>query len=265
VLATPSGAAVRLEIGGLASEGAAGIEVSLELRNRGETPATGVHVSGELAGGAASADLDEIPPGASGVLLLRFPGARPRPGTHVVPLLLEYHDGQPAPGTVPTSQRAFLSIAFGSLVPPAVRIRLGRETTIQDAADVEVDLESEDAAAHRVEVRLLTARGLVAPDPPLVVDVPERGRVRAALPVRRSGGARGARHGALVVARTLDGPLERAQAEPAMIRVAADPALMPALRAPLLLAGVLLLLAGALLEARSLRRTGAAAGPDGPC
>jgi hypothetical protein len=255
---------VRFEIGGMAREGAAGIELGLELRNRGDTPATKVRVEGELAGEAASAESVEIAPGSAGALLLRFPEARPRPGIHVLPLLLEFHEGRPAPGAVPSSQRAFLSVAFGSVMPPAVRVRIGRETSLRDAADVEVDLESADGAAHRVELRLLTARGLVAPDLPEVVDVPALGQARGSLRVRRSGGARGVRHGALVVARTLDGPLERASAEPAVIRVEADPALMPVLGAPLLLAGALLLLLGAFLEARSLQRARDASGPGGP-
>jgi hypothetical protein len=256
---------VRFDVGGMAREGAAGIEVSLELRNRGETPATQLRVRGELAGDVASAEAAEIGPGAVGILDLRFPSARPRPGIHLIPLLLEFHAGRPAPGAGPASQRAYVSVAFGSVPPPAFRARIARDTPLRDAAYVDVDLESADGGAHRVEVRLLTAGGLVAPDPPRVVAVPAWGRARAALRVLRSGGARGVRHGALVVARTLDGPLERALAEPAMIRVEADPALMPVLRKPLFLGGALLLLAGASLEARSLRRARAAASPEGPC
>ncbi|HSB62453.1 MAG TPA: hypothetical protein VLI67_12085, partial [Vicinamibacteria bacterium] len=131
------------------------------------------------------------------------------------------------------------------------------ELSLGVRGDLAVGLESLDGSPHRVRLRVLTARGIRAETPPLEVDVPARGRATATVSLMRSGAARGTRHGILLVAETLGGPLKRTSVAGGVVEVAPDPAWMPLLRRPLVGVALLLLAAAAAIEvarARSDRR-----------
>ena len=70
------------------------------------------------------------------------------------------------------------------------------------------------------------------------------------LPLVRAGAPRGSRHAVLLVAEALDGPVARTAVLAVPVDVAADPSLMPRLRAPLLALGLALLAVALGFEAR---------------
>jgi len=220
------------------------IEVRVVVLNRGDRPATPLDVVGELAGERCLAHLAlGVPAGGSAAVILDFPPPRVRPGVHALTLLLEHPvEGAPdAAGTKPvTSQRAWLLLALGATLEPAVT--LSPAPLLLDVRGMlGVVVESADGAGHRVRLRALTARGLRAEGGGVDLELPASGAVRASLPLVRAGAARGTRHAVLVVAETLDGPLANATVATASVTVLPDPSLLPRIRKPLAILGLVLL------------------------
>jgi hypothetical protein len=206
-----------------------------------------------------------VDPGAEAAVILDFDPTPARAGVHALALLLEHplEGAADAAGNRPVeSQRAFLLLALGARPEPAVRVEV-LPASVDVRGDLEARLESTDAAAHRVRVQALTARGLRVAGPPAEVEVPPRGQVPVRLPLVRAGAARGSRHGVLVVAETLDGPLARTTVVTAPVEVAADPSILPRVRREVFaLALVLLALAAAAEVRRRTTRAGRAPSAD---
>ena len=248
-----------LDVSGSVVSVAPRLEVRVVLRNRGLRPAAPLEVTGELFGERREARLaNGVPPGGEGAVHLDFDPAEARSGLHALTLLLEHPvEGPPdGAGSPPVaSRRAWLLLAIGGPSPgPAVR--LTAEALVLDVkGDLAVRLESADGERHRVRLRAHTARGLRAEGGGVEVAVPAKGTSPAALPLVRTGAPRGSRHAVLLVADALDGPLARAAVLVAPVEVAADPSLLPRLRAPLLILGLALLAVALGFEARrALRR-----------
>jgi len=220
------------------------LEVRVEVTNRGDQPAPGVEVAGELLAVRAQRRLDAIlVPGARGAVRLDFEVVPPRPGVYALTLLLEH----PLPGTPDAagnpplaSQRAWLLVALGANPAPAVRIS-PRPLRLAVRGELAVSVASADASAHRVRLRALTARGLRTEGEPPVIEVPATGEARAGLALMRAGAPQGTRHGVLLVAEALDGPLARTTVAVASVEVAPDPSLLPHWRTALLVLGLVLL------------------------
>jgi hypothetical protein len=220
------------------------LEVRIVVTNRGDRPAVPLEVAGELLGERIEARLtDGVAPGGAGAVVLSFAPARAQPGTHVLTLLLEHPVEGPSDGAgnrPVDSRRAWLLLALGG-VNPSPPVRLAADALSLDVrGNLAVRLTSADGEPHRVHLRALTARGLRAEGAGAEVVVPARGTSRAALPLLRSGAPRGSRHGVLLVAEALDGPLARAAVLAVPVAVAPDPSLLPRLRVPVLALGLLL-------------------------
>ena len=234
-----------LDVSGTVVSVAPRLGVRVVVTNRGDRPAAPLEVTGELFGERREARLaDGVPPGGEGAVYLAFDPAKARPGLHALTLLLEHPvEGPPdGAGNSPvTSQRAWLLLAIGGPSPgPAVR--LAAEALVLDVkGDLAVRLESADGEGHHVRLRALTARGLRAEGDGAEVAVPAKGTSLAALPLVRAGAPRGSRHAVLLVAEALDGPMARTAVLPSPVEIAADPSLLPRLRAPLVVLGLALL------------------------
>ena len=229
------------------------LEVRVIVTNRGNRPAAPLEVVGELLGERSEARLaGGVAPAGEGAVLLIFALSGARPGTHALTLLLEHPvEGPPdGAGNPPmASQRAWLLLALGANPGPAVH--LAADTLHLDVeGDLAVRLESADGEGHRVRLRALTARGLRAEGGGAEVAVPAGGGATARLPLVRAGAPRGSRHAVLLVADALDGPLARSTVLVAPVEIAADPSLLPRLRAPLLVLGLALLAVALGFEAR---------------
>jgi hypothetical protein len=243
--ATPAGAGPSFEVSGSVETEAGGLEVHVELANRGERAGAPVTVEGELLGARREARVEsEIPPGESRRVMLPFSVQPPRPGVYALALLIE----SPGPGGLTNSQRAYLLLALGANAEPAVRIDVPK-LSLDTRGPLAVQIESRDGAAHRVRVRALTPRDLRAEDPAEDVQVPARGEVSVPVTLLRAGAPRGTRRGILVVAATTDGTVERTTVATGVVDIASDPAWMPRPRVrPSLLVLAALLLAGAAFE-----------------
>jgi hypothetical protein len=242
-----------LDVSGSVVSVAPRLEVRVVVTNRGTSPAAPLDVMGELLGERSEARLaGGVAPAGEGAVLLTFALPGDRPGTHALTLLLEHPvEGPPdGAGNPPmASQRAWLLLALGANPSPAVR--LAAQTLHLDVkGDLAVRLESADGESHRVRLRAYTARGLRAEGDGAEVAVPAKGTFTAALPLVRAGAPRGSRHAVLLVADVVDGPLARAAVLVASVEVAADPSLLPRLRAPLLFLGLALLAVALVFEAR---------------
>ena len=243
-----------LDVSGSVVSVAPRLEVRVVVTNRGDRPAAPLEVTGELFGERREARLaGGVPPGGEGAVHLDFDPAPARPGLHALTLLLEHPlEGLPdGAGNPPmASQRAWLLLALGGPSPgPAVR--LAADTLVLDVkGDLAVRLESADGEGHRVRLRALTARGLRAEGGGAEVAVPAKGTAPAVLPLVRAGAPRGSRHAVLLVAEALDGPVARTAVLAVPVEVAADPSLLPRLRAPLLALGLALLAVALGFEAR---------------
>jgi len=229
------------------------LEVRVDLTNRGGA-AGPVSVMGELAGNYDEAKVaGGIDAGATASAVLHFPRQVPRPGVHPLVLLLDYGPRAAAPGApAALSQRAFLLLSLGAAAPPAVRLS-APEVSLKDRALLPVSLQSADAAAHRVRLRVLTPRGLNPERAQDEVAVPATGLVTVSVPLLRGGVPRPSRQGVLLVAETLDGAVAQASTAATVVAVEAEVDLMPHLRVPFVVIAALLLLAAALLEWRHLR------------
>lgn len=232
------------------------LEVRVIVSNEGDDEARPLEVVGELLGERREARIARgVAPGSEGAVVLDFAPTPARPGLHVLTLLLEYPvaGASDAAGNRPVeSQRAFLLLALGARPDPAVRIE-ALPASIDVQGDLEARLASADGKGHRARVRIVTARGLRAPGPPPEVEVPPQGVVSVPLRLVRTGAARGSRHGVLVVAETLDGPLARTSVVAASVDVAADPAVLPRVRRPLFVLALVLLALAAIAEVRRRR------------
>ncbi len=217
--------------------------VQVQVTNRGDQRVSEVEVAGELLGVRDRRRLYQVLlPGASATAQLGFDITPPRPGVYALTLLLEH----PLPGTPDaagnpplSSQRAWLLVALGANPPPAVRVT-SRPLRLRVRGELSVSVESADAAAHRVLLRALTARGLRTEGEPPVVEVPAAGPVVARLELMRGGAPQGSRHGVLLVAEALDGALARTTVAVASVEVAPDPSLLPHWRTAVLVVALLL-------------------------
>ena len=239
------------------------LEVRVVVTNRGDQAAVPLEVVGEFLGERREARVVEgVSPGGEAAVLLGFAAEDARPGLHALTLLLEHPVGGAvdAAGNPPVeSQRAYLLLALGSNPGPAVRIEVEcpEEDAEADCAavigvrgEVTVRLESTDGEAHRMRVRALTARGLRTEGPPITVAVPATGTATVRIPLARAGAPPGSRHGVLVMAEAIDGPLARSTVKAARVEIAPHPSVLRRLRWPLLLLGLALLAAAGAAEWR---------------
>lgn len=251
--AAPAAAEVRLGVSAGAVELAADhLGVSVQVRNDGTTAAGPVDVDGEIFDSHSLARVpDGIPPGQTRAVTLRFPPDVPRPGTYALSLLLDYASA--GPSGPPLSQRAYLLLALGEVESPAVRMRLG-ETRLDWAGVANVGLESADGQEHKVRLRLEGPRGLRVVDPDGEITVPAQGEVRTPIHVFRGTLPWDTVQGVLAVATSTDGPAARTTVVVATARVTPDPAWLPRIRKPLLLATLALL--GAVIFVEAWKRLG---------
>lgn len=249
LLALAAGAAraeVRLDVSGRAEPRGSAMEVVLVVRNLGTTPSGPVEVEAELLGTYQEARLDAgVAPGGQAETPLVFPLLVTRPGVHALALHLRH---TPTPQAAPVNQRAYLLLAIGvESADPAVRLYVS-ESRFETRGTVRVEVESADGRPHRVRLRALVPRGLNELGRPVAVDVPERGRVTAALELVRGTAPRASRYGIVVLASAEDGPLERTAAAVGTVELEPDPALLPKLHVPLILLASVLLAAGVGVE-----------------
>ena len=243
-----------LDVSGGVVATAPNLTVRVALTNRGDVRAGPIEVRGELFGEPATASLPGgLAPGAEGAVTLDFALAAPQPGLHALTLLVEHpvEGSADAAGNPPmASQRAFLRVALGA--NPGEAVRMAAEPLRLDIrGQLRVRLESQDAAPHRVRLRALTARGLRPEGNPIEVAVPASGHTTAVVEIARAGAPRGDRQALLLVADTVDGALARTAVAAVSVDLMPDPARLPRLRAPLLVAGLALLAAALGYEARS--------------
>jgi len=231
-------AGARLEVSGSTELSPEFLDVRVDLANRGDAPAVGMTVVGELLGGRDEARLPAgVAAGETRSALLRYPRLLSRPGSHALILDIEYSERGRSDVL---SQRAYLLIALGAeAAAPAVRLQVP-ELSLDTAGTVSVAVESADRAPHRVRIEVVPARGLRAGEP-AVAEVPAEGRAQVGLAIYRGVAPRDTVQGILVVARTEDSPVERTAVATAIVKVLPDPAWMPRLRRPLLALAVVLL------------------------
>jgi hypothetical protein len=224
--------------------------VELELKNAGDAPARELYVEGELAGQRASAELASLARGEDRLATLRFSPELPRPGRYALMLLIEHKE---LPADAPSrGERGYLLVELGAKPEPALSVRL-EPVSLDVAGVLPVLLESADGAAHRAALRVLTPIGINVLEAPAEIQVPATGLARVPVKLIRGSAARGRRHGVIVVATPVEGPLERAAAAAGEVAVVADPAWLPRLRPVLIGVGALLLIAAGLLELRERR------------
>ena len=242
-------AEVRLEVAGSVTSSEEGLEVHVDLRNGGDSPATSLDVEGELFGNQAHGQVaDGLAAGASGSVALRFPSEVPQPGVHALTLLLDYTGAGPS-GPVSMSQRAYLLVALGGAAAPALRLSAA-DVRMAWSGLLDVGVESSDGAPHTVQLRVDGPRGFRADNPAHAIDVPGRGRVDVPVRVFRGTVPWDSRQGVLVIAAATDGPFARTTVATAVVQVVPDPAWSPRFRKPLALVAVILLGLAALAEAR---------------
>lgn len=233
-----------LDVSGNVVATAPRLTLRVTLTNRGDARAGPIEVRGELLGEPATARLrDGLAPGAEGNVTLAFDATPPRPGLHALTLLVEHPlVGTPDAASNPpmASQRAYLLLALGANPGEAVRIEAD-PMRLDVRGTLVVRLQSRDGEAQRVRLRALTARGLRPDTGPIEVSVPPDGHATVRVPIVRAGAPPGSRQALLLVAETLEGPLERTSVAAASIELAPDPARLPRLRAPLLAIGLALL------------------------
>jgi hypothetical protein len=238
---------VRFEVSGAVEASDDALVVRVDLKNGGEAPATTVSVDGELLGSTAHAQLPSgVPAGTARSVALKFPAEVPRPGVHLLSLLLDYTWPGPR-GPALVSQRAYLLVGLGDVAEPAVRLTLP-ETQMGYSGVVSVGIESTDAAPHSLRVRLQGPRGFRSDDPPDEIGVPARGVVQVPIRMFRGTLPWASRQGLLVTAESTDGPVASTAVATGIAIISPDPAWMPRLRRPLLAVAIALLCAAAGVE-----------------
>ena len=240
----------RLSVAGSVTSSPEFLDVKVDVHNAGDAPAASLVVTGELFSHSDEVRLSKpLAPGQTQSVLLRYALPLPRPGVHLLGLLLEYKQ---AAG--PVSQRAYLLLSLGVAPAPAPAVRLSvPELSLRHQAALLVGLESSDGAPHHVRLRVLTPRALRAEKLSHEIEVPARGTVRAAVQIYRGDAPWGRPQGILIAAEAQDGALERAAVAASVVHVQPDPAWLPRLRGPLLILALLLLVAAVLAEYRRAR------------
>jgi hypothetical protein len=189
-------------------------------------------VGGDLLGRHAGGTLGDIEADKTAMVVLTFPFATEwRPGRHVMPLAIDYAS---LPGSVPSRAQlvAYLILPLVAAAEPALRVT-APTVGLDIRTLLPVRLESADGQPHRARLRVVTPAGLVAPDPPVVVDVPAHGEVTVDVALLHGAAPPHSRHGILIVAEALDGSIERMSVATSVVEIAQDPAWLPHLRAPL--------------------------------
>ena len=225
--------------------------MEVRLRNRGDEPARALFVEAELAGRRAQAELLALAAGEERLVPLSFPSYLPRPGRYALTLLIEYKPDKP-PDATARNERAYLLLDLGARPQPALGVRV-EPLTLDVIGTASVVLESADGAAHRAALRVVLPAGVNVLEAPAEVLVPAVGRVSVPVRLVRGSSARGFRHGIIVIAGPIDGPLERTSVAVGEIQIAADPAWLPRLRPALIVLGALLLIAAVASELRGRR------------
>jgi hypothetical protein len=234
---------VRFEVSGTIEGSDDELKVHVRLRNGGDSPAAALSVEGELLGNTAHAQLQ-----TGSEVVLKFPADATRAGVHPLSLLLDYQ--YPGPhGPVGVSQRAYLLLGLGGVAEPTVRLTL-RDARMDYSGVVNVGVESTDGLPHSIRLRVLGPRGFRADAPADEVQVPPRGPIDVPVRVFRGTLPWASRQGVLALAEVADGPLASAAVASATVDVGPDPAWMPQLRRPLLLACIVLFGVAAWVEVR---------------
>ena len=236
-----------LEVSGVLLGTEEDVQVRVQIRNTSEARLRDARVEGDLLGRHADGALGDIEPGHVSSVVLTFPFASEwRPGRHVLPLAI---DCEAPPGSLPsrTQLLAYLVLPLAATAEPTLRVT-APPVGLDIHTLLRVRLESADGQPHRARVRVVTPPGLVAPDPPAVVDVPARGEVMVEVALRHGAAPPNSRHGILILAEALEGPIERMAVATSIVDIAPDPAWLPHLRAPLVVLTLVLLLAGGLAE-----------------
>lgn len=231
------------------------LRVFVDLENRGAAPVYDLAVDAELAGEFARASLDAtVAPGERERVALGFPPRVPRPGLHALILRIDFRAGEPpAPEDTPrSSQLAFLILPLGGQPNPALALRVAQGDVVLRGTS-RVQLESLDGADHRVQLRVHTAPGLAAHPRELELALPGGGRVDAELGLLRSGAGDHTRHGILVEARVLDGPVSRSAVSAGVVEVKARPNRVRSASRPALALAAAAIVAAIALEIRRRR------------
>jgi hypothetical protein len=251
-LANLARAEAPLEVSGVLVSTDDDVQVRVDVKNTTDERLAGVRVGGELLGRHADKTVGELEPGHTASALLTFPFASEwRPGRHVLPLSIDYGAG-PGPNPTRVNALAFLILPLAGTAEPALRVD-APEVALDVRSRLPVRLSSADGQPHRARVRVLTPHGLVAPDPPPVVEVPGRKGITVEVALLHGAAPPDSRQGILVVAEVLDGPIERMAVATSAVDIAPDPAWLRPLRAPLLVAALVLLVAGGLAERHRAR------------
>jgi len=225
--------------------------VRVDVRNSSGASLRDARVGGDLLGRHADATFGDIEPDHVSSVVLTFPFASEwRPGRHVLPLAIDY-EAPPGSLSSRTQLIAYLILPLAAAAEPALRVT-APPVSLDIHTLLRVRLESADGQPHRARLRVVAPPGIVAPDPPAVVDVPAHGEVTVAVGLLHGAAPANSRHGILIVAEALEGPIERMAVSTSVVEIAPDPAWLPHLRAPLVVLTLVLLLAGGLAE---LQRT----------
>jgi hypothetical protein len=246
---------VRFDLSGGAEAEGARLRVWVDLVNRSQSPVFDLRLDGELAGEFAEAPLDEtLAPGERGRVELSFPARVPRPGLHALILRIDFRPGEPpAPkDSRRSSQLGFLLLPLGGQPPPALALRVYPGEVVF-RGESRVELESLDGVDHDVQLRVHTAPGLAAYPRELELELPGGGSAEVAVKLLRSSAGDDTRHGILVEARLLDGPLARSAVSAGVVDVRRRPNRVRSLARPVLALAAAAVVAALLLEIR-LRR-----------
>lgn len=240
---------MRLDVAGAAEPAEDALMVRVDVTNRGTSAAARLDVEGELFGHHSEGRLAAgVPAGATQSVWLHFPDGPQRPGVHALALHLRYPvAGRPEPA----SQRAFLLLALGGNLPPAVTLAAG-PAVFETAGELVVAIESADGRAHVARLRVLTPRGVNALAEPEVA-VPAAGTATARVPLLRTGASRADQLGLVLLAQVNDAGRERTSAGTAQVHLVPYRPLLPRVRVPLAAAGLLLLAAAVVKEMRARR------------
>jgi hypothetical protein len=252
--AAPLVAEPRFEVlTGRAEAGPERLEIAVRLVNHG-SDAIDVNLSGELQGVASRRDLgDPVPGGHEAEVRLDFPSRLERPGLHAVLLRIASRPAGSAENDPMRYQLSYLGFPLGASPAPAFELEVD-PARIGWSGELVARLRSLEGTPHRVALRLLTAPGLRAWPESVELELPAGARRVVPLGVLRTGARPDTRHGVLIEARVVDGPLERTRVVASEVEVGPERGRVPRLRIPLLVLSMLLL-AGALgLEAVHLRR-----------
>lgn len=230
------------------------IEVRIGLANRGDAPARATSVEAELFGQRETRRLEgEIEPGQRAEAAFSFALAEATPGVHAMVLRLEFRSpGEPGGAERLLLQPAYVLVALGENPAPAVTLSAG-PARMDSVGRWRVGLESHDGAAHRVRLRAVLPRGLRVSPAESLVDVPAQGRVEQELLLFRADAPWESTQGAVLLAATEGEDVTRTAAALAEVRVGREPAWLPRLRRPLVLAMLALFLAAAYFELRRRR------------